>query len=142
MKIGDQILDSRNIQERIDELDEELQNIKDDLYAALGDDSNECIEEFSADITKFFNSDEGKELKQLLEMKEEVDSCEWDYGLTLIHANYWADYVEELAKDIGAVESDVKWPYNHIDWEAAADELEQDYSTVDIGDHMYYYRDC
>lgn len=31
------------------------------------------------------------------------------------------------------------WPYNCIDWEKAANELKQDYSTVDFEGETYYY---
>lgn len=54
------------------------------------------------------------------------------------HRGNWrsiAEYAEELASDIGAVNRDAKWPNNHIDWEAAGEELLQsDVFMLDSGD--------
>jgi antirestriction protein len=36
------------------------------------------------------------------------------------------DYAEELADDIGAIPDDLSWPLTHIDWDAAARDLEYD----------------
>jgi hypothetical protein len=62
------------------------------------------------------------------------------YPVTLIRESYFREYAEELAEDIGAVVSDAKWPNNHIDWDAAADELLTDYSAVLFDGVEYYYR--
>ena len=51
---------------------------------------------------------------------------------TLIAESYFETYAQELAEDIGAIPSDLQWPVRHIDWEAAADELSQDYSEFDF----------
>lgn len=65
---------------------------------------------------------------------------------TAIHARYFETYAQELAEDIGAVDSDAGWPGRHIDWTAAARELAYDYSTFDVRDnstgveHRYYVR--
>jgi len=53
---------------------------------------------------------------------------------------YFQDYAQELAEDIGSINKDAAWPNNHIDWEAAADELLTDYTEVEIGGITYYYR--
>lgn len=60
---------------------------------------------------------------------------------TLIHESYFQTYAEQLAEDIGAISRDTKWPLNHIDWEAAAEELKSDYSTVDWNGETYYWEE-
>lgn len=47
---------------------------------------------------------------------------------------------QELADDIGAIDSNAKWPLNHIDWEAAAEELKMDYTEVNFNGTTYYIR--
>lgn len=61
--------------------------------------------------------------------------------------SHFTDYAQELAEDccpyprnspeMKALES---WPYRCIDWEKAADELRQDYTSIDIRDETYRYR--
>lgn len=62
------------------------------------------------------------------------------YDPTLIADEYFVKYAEELADDIGAVNSEASWPNNHIDWEAAAEELRVDYSSVTFDGHDYLIR--
>ena len=62
------------------------------------------------------------------------------YPTTLIRETYFEDYARELAEDIGAIDKDAAWPARHIDWEAAAQELLQDYQETDIEGTTYYYR--
>jgi antirestriction protein len=62
------------------------------------------------------------------------------YPITLIRESYFEDYARELADDIGAISRDAKWPNNHIDWEAAADELKSDYSTAEFSGETFYFR--
>ena len=72
------------------------------------------------------------------------------YEPTLIREDYFTEYAQELAEDIcpwpsGSSERDALawWPYRHIDWEAAADELKYDYTTVEYdGDTYYIRRSC
>jgi len=62
------------------------------------------------------------------------------YPTTLIRDDYFEDYAQELASDIGAIERNAQWPNNHIDWTAAAEALQQDYSSVEIDGTDYWYR--
>lgn len=59
---------------------------------------------------------------------------------TLIPRSEWKGYAQELAEDIGAISRDMQWPLNCIDWEQAADELEMDYSSVEIEGVEYLFR--
>ncbi len=62
------------------------------------------------------------------------------YPVTLIRDTYWEDYARELAEDIGAITKDARWPNRHIDWEAAANELQMDYTSTEIEGTDYWYR--
>ena len=65
-------------------------------------------------------------------------SEDWEGGATLIRSDEFENYARELAEDIGAIGRDNPWPTSHIDWEAAADELKQDFAAVDFGSSTYY----
>lgn len=79
-----------------------------------------------------------------------IDALEEDMGGNLygyaqneshmIRDDKFIDYAEEFADDIGAIDSSARWPLNHIDWEAAANDLKQDYQEVEFGDHTYLIR--
>ena len=87
---------------------------------------------------------ESPQLDEFLE--DEIDALQEvvDEGIddTLVHEDYFREYAEELAVDIGAIAHGQRdhWPYTCIDWEQAADELKQDYSVIDIRGGTYYSR--
>lgn len=64
---------------------------------------------------------------------------------TLIEDGYFEDYAREFASDIGAISnaasvSGSDWPANHIDWEAAANQLKEDYTSVTFEGREYWIR--
>jgi antirestriction protein len=62
------------------------------------------------------------------------------YEPTLILAADFEQYAEELANDLGEIPDDAGWPMRHIDWEAAADELRHDYTSVSYAGDDYLIR--
>jgi predicted DNA-binding protein len=128
------ILDVRDIIERFEELEEHRIATKAverywDGYKWTG-----STEEYNEYI----------KLEKLLdELKGNGGDEQWKgdwYPITLIHRDYFEDYARELAEDIGAIDPNAGWPLQHIDWEAAANELEQDYSNVYFDGEEYLYR--
>ena len=83
---------------------------------------------------------EEEELMTLTELKENVDSEEWDDGIGFIADSYFEQYAREFASDIGAIDDDARWPATYIDWERAADALKDDYSSVEVYGTTYWYR--
>lgn len=71
---------------------------------------------------------------------EQAGIPDWPYGETLIREDYFTEYAQDLAEDIGAIPSEYGWPTSHIDWDAAADALKQDYTTVELDGSTYYAR--
>lgn len=81
-------------------------------------------------------------LKALLELLRDSSGDLPDDGVQLIRDSYLTEYAKKLAADIGTINpsaSAFSWPLNHIDWEAAADELRADYSSVEFGGVTYWY---
>lgn len=113
ISLDDDILDSRDIDKRIEEL--------------------EGIDERG--------EEEDDELRVWLEFREQASGSEWKYGQTFIADSYMEDYARELAEDIGSVSRDQAWPYCHIDWEAATDALKMDYSEIEVEGRSFWTRD-
>lgn len=59
---------------------------------------------------------------------------------TLILDSYFEEYAEDLASDIGAIDRNANWPLNRIDWVAAAEDLQMDYSRLEVGPYTYWRR--
>ena len=109
------IIDSRDVIERIEELEDDFDNL---------------------DKTEL---EELETLKAL--QKEGEDYCsDWSYGEVLIRDSYFKEYAEELANEIGAIDSNVNWPVSCIDWEQAASELQMDYNCIDFDGVDYWIR--
>ncbi len=63
-------------------------------------------------------------------------------GVRLVTKDGFEAYVEEYARDTGAVLQDAKWPYNHIDWKAAADEMiSWGWTEITFRGVDYYWRE-
>lgn len=124
----DDIIDSRDVIDRIDDLIDERNNWNDDH-----DDGAPWEVEYP---------DEASELAMLQSLAEEASdySSEWDYGETLIRDSYFAEYAQQLAEDIGAISSDQSWPLYCIDWEQAVRDLQQDYCSVTYDGVDYWIR--
>lgn len=62
------------------------------------------------------------------------------YPSTFIADSYFTEYAQQYADDIGAIDCNASWPLCHIDWEAAASSLQQDFSSVEFGNVTYWYQ--
>lgn len=153
---SDDIIDSRDVIARIEELESELETLTDAVDEARrgvdepdldGDDrpleeiveeAQETLASAQTNLADWEGEEELKILKALAEQGE--DSADWNYGETLIRDSYFEEYAEQLADDIGAIDRNARWPVNCIDWGKAADELKQDYIEVDFDGEAYWIR--
>lgn len=110
----DDIIDSRDVEERIEELQDEENP----------------------------DNHQQQELDALIALRNEAKdyNCEWQYGEQLIRDTYFKDYCMELAEDVGAIDANAVWPYTCIDWEMASRELKYDYTSVDFDGVDYWIR--
>lgn len=115
------IIDSRDVIARIDELESEIESAEEDGEEP----DDEMVEELEV-------------LKALAD--KAGDSPDWPYGEALIRDSYFEDYAQELAEVIGAIDRGASWPNNCIDWEWAARELQHDYIAVDFDGVTYWIR--
>ena len=124
---NEDILDSRDVQTRIEELESEIED---------AEDHEESGAEFDADDVE----ENKKELATLEAFKDEAVNAtsEWDFGATLISAGYFETYARQFAEEIGSHDTSASWPMNCIDWAQAAAQLQQDYSSVDFDGQEFF----
>lgn len=121
------IIDTRDIIERIEGLESDIEDLRG---------SEQMSDQTAAD----------EELQTLSSIMDELKGYGGDeqwrgswYPLTLIHEDYFVDAMRELCEDIG----DIPHPlpsYVAIDWEATAENLRVDYSSIEIDGHTYWFR--
>ena len=123
------IIDIRDIIERVEELESSIQD-----YENEGGDLELHDEHIS-------EKEELEELRGLLSELagyggDEQFEGDW-YPVTLIRDSYFETAMDELLEDIGDIPRDLPC-YLTITVDYIA--LQQDYSSVDIGDETYWYR--
>lgn len=120
----DDTFDSRDVLERIEELESQLGELLQDYP------------EEQASIEKI-----QEELDLMYSIKDQYYSNrEFEGGVIFIRDSYFEEYAHELAKDIAAISNDDHWPNYCIDWEWAARELQMDYTNIDFDGVMYWAR--
>ncbi len=148
------IIDSRDIIDRIEELQGARQMLVDSLDESIAcceyhgtkesDDLPEAAElrDSRTALAAWDDSDDSKELADLIAMQDEAEGYapDWKYGCALIRESYFQTYAQELAEDIGAIDRNASWPNTCIDWEQAARELAMDYTEASFGGVTYLIR--
>ena len=140
MDLNADIIDSRDIIERKQELQDEYDYFVEERDQAKLD-AEEADEAFDENAHVFYDEDELNQLAKICEDGESQFGSSWESGVTLIAEHYFADYARDFAEDVGAISREYNWPNNHIDWEAAGNELMMDYSCIEINGTYYYGRD-
>ena len=151
----DDIINSRDIISRLEELRDERQDLTDaveDAQTTIDDLDDEATDEDRQNSKDELDAAQANLDEWDTENKAELDALEavnsegedyaadWTHGETMIREDYFEVYAQQLAEDIGAIPADLKWPFTHIDWESAAEELKQDYSTINFDGTDYYVR--
>lgn len=88
--------------------------------------------------------EEVAELAELLKLANECECyADWQYGETLVARDYWVAYITDLIDECYDMPKPAgAWPYYHLrmDYEAAAEEAEQDYASVYLFGNEYLIR--
>lgn len=116
--LGDDIIDSRDVTERLAELED---------MAAGGE---------------ALSGAEAHELAALRAFADEA-SCvsDWEYGETFIRDEYFRDYARELVEECEYIPAELPdWIARNIDWEGVADELKDDYVDYELDGVTYWAR--
>jgi DNA-binding transcriptional MerR regulator len=154
--IGDDIIDSRDIIERLEELRDEKSDLEFAITEAQEAYDNEDDEEetsperyaeLEADIEtaksalREWEDDNASELTDLEEFEKNFSGYgDWEHGETLIEDDHFVDFAQQMAQDCCEMPANLTWPLNCIDWEQAADELKHDYMCAEIDGNTYWMR--
>ena len=138
------VIDSRDIIARIEELEGELTEIAEQEWLDADEESDDLT------LNDWMHGLEGvdhscseaiEEYKMLKALADEGEaSPDWQYGEALIRDSYFEDYAQQTAEDCGMINDNASWPNTCIDWEEAADQLKQDYFSVDFDGVEYWIR--
>ena len=158
------------LEDEISDMESDIESVKseiDDKTVELEDFENECVElddkEDADEIATLEEQqgaceDEIKNLTQTLSLHEEdlddlqqalnplravVEEAEgyapdWQHGATLINDDYFVEYAQQVAEEVSGVSDE--WPGSFIYWEAAADALKMDYTSVDFEGNTFWIR--
>ena len=133
------VLDSRDLQERIEELETELEELTEELEAAEEENDEAAISDARQAVEEWKDENQ-EELDELLAMRDECGP-EWKYGVAFIAEEDFEEYAQDLASDLYGEEiRNAYWPFDCIDWEKAADALRMDYSSIDYQGTTYLFR--
>lgn len=132
IQLGDDTLDSNAILAKLQELLELEEAHEEDL-------ENETNKTLRAAIKE--ELDETREEIEIWQQFE--DYCQ--RGEQFINEDYFVEYTKQLVRDCYEVPEEMdfnKWPWCHLqmDWEAAAEALQVDYSNVEVEDETYWVR--
>ena len=160
------VIDSRDVIERIEALREEIEadeiSVENGAEEQFDDDGNVRVDTCTCgECGKTWNDalisertpapsarcpyealhEEIAELKALEALAEEAEGYapDWTHGETLIRDSYFTDYAKDLLEDCGDLPRDLPW-YVVIDWEATAGHIQQDYTSVDFDGVTYWIR--
>lgn len=129
------MLDSRDIIAAIDDFETEATFAFEEKF---GEDA-ELPEDY--DPADYLDEDDADLYRALKALEEEAQySADWNSGATLINDSYFTTYAQDLAEDIGGINRETEWPATHIDWEAAARDLQMDYGAVDFDGVTFWIR--
>jgi hypothetical protein len=119
----DAYFDSREVIERIAELESELEDLDTD------NDYDEVIELRD-------------ELAPLIALRDEAEGyiSDWQYGETFFTWDALVEYTEELVNESYTTGELPSWVTNHIDWEEVTEEVKVDYTEFEFRGTTYYAR--
>lgn len=133
---SEDVIDSRDVIERIEELEADLEHEK-ELLADHPEEPNTPARQTRLDNIAEIEA----ELNPLKALEEEAEGYapDWEYGATLIRDSYFTEYAEELIKDCDGLPREIPH-YIVIDWEATAKNIQVDYTSVDFAGVTYWVR--
>ncbi len=127
---SDDVIDSRDVIARIEELVSERDAFEDDPT------DGSSRHTWAGD-----NPDDAAELAVLQALAAEAEDYapDWHHGETLIRDTYFTDYAMELLEDIGDLPKNLP-SYVVLDEEATARNIRLDYTSVDFDGVKYWIR--
>ena len=103
-----------------------------------------AVEAIDNDADSFNGDEEAHAIRSFVEQfRGYGGDHEWEgswFPVTFIRDEYFTEFAEEFAGDIGAIDPNANWPTNCIDWDKAARELQIDYTSGEYEGETYWAR--
>ena len=139
------ILDTRDLAEKREELQTDLVNSFNDYFETeIGDfdelikhidnSDNEDVEEWRDDKVYDF-----EHIDEINELEDEI--TEFSFGETLIPNDDFTEYCKDMVEDCYNLKDVPDFIKYHINWDGVASDLEVDYRSVTYQGETYFYRD-
>ena len=128
----DDHLDTRELRRYLEELD----GYRTDAIEALDESPDRTFTSLGIEYAETCDWDEGieedyRELKTLCDALESSLS-DYRHGVQLISDEKFEDHARQVAEDLYSKEiRDASWPFDNIDWAAAASALQSDYTSFE-----------
>jgi hypothetical protein len=134
----DSAIDSRDIIERIDDLNTERAQ-----WVEARTDADPEAEDWQAlaFLWKLAHPEDAAELAALEKLAGEAEGYadDWSHGVTLIRDDYFTDYAREMLEDCGTIPRDLP-TWVEIDWDATARNVRMDYTAAEFDGVTYWVR--
>ena len=133
----DNIIDSRDVAKRLEELEADR-----DMYLSDIEEAKNLEEENTyINALEWFDTEYIDEIYELRELMNDIMELRgWEYGLTLVHEDYFTKFVIQELKDVGDLPRDLPW-YIEIDEEATVNNLKDEYIPIEFDNTTYYVRE-
>ena len=131
------VLDSRDVIARIDE----LETLRDE-WEAYAEESRTLqktggdVDALALDAPAQPDPEELEELETLLELQNDCNYGDWEYGVTLIHESYFESYMDGMVADCYQIPDLPGFMSVVLDYDA----LKADYTVVTFRGNDFYIR--
>lgn len=129
-----------DLEDRIEELENELCAAEEESeeWHDLHQQQVNVVGELE-ELRKAEDEEDGGRIAEIRAIENEIS--EFHHGQAMIPEDEFVDWARQEAESIHGDEmrSEI-WPFMHIDWEAAADALKQDYTEVELDGDTYLVR--
>jgi rubrerythrin len=134
--------DLEEMKEELQDLLEEFDELEDEgevedmkvVHASILEKEKDIVD--AEDELEVWKAEYAERLQALQELSEEVNLSD----AFLIHEDDFTDYTEDLCKDCGYISDDFP-SWIEIDWDATADNVRMDYTSVDFDGESYLVRE-
>lgn len=129
-------LDSRELQEEFNELESELEALKEEFVDAKTLEEKEDAA-YNMRMWEKDNLERYKLLKDFINRME--NEPDWNYGLIFISEDEFEDYTQQYCEDTGLIDRNMP-SFIEIDWEKTAENFSDEFNMVEFDGEYYYYR--
>jgi hypothetical protein len=84
--------------------------------------------------------EEARELQKLRNTVSKYSDDSFEDGITIVRDDHFVDYIQDLVEECGDIPRGLLPRYLRIDWQATAEELRPDFTSVEFFGRTFWYR--